>query len=142
MESIERLRKMDDEMLVPLGNGQYVPDHSHNDIADQIEAEIAERYMELPVDANGVPIHVGDLLQLGDTCSEVMAFEYRPHDKLPWSWLTKDGEWHNTAFTQHVKPRTIEDVLEDFGIECDERYPIRPRTELIAEYANEIRGLL
>lgn len=33
-------------------------------IADEIEAEIAERFMELPVDADGVPIHVGDELSV------------------------------------------------------------------------------
>ena len=34
-----------------------------NKLADEIEAEIAEKYMELPVDADGVPIHVGDMLK-------------------------------------------------------------------------------
>lgn len=109
-------------------------------LCDKVEREIAERYMELPTDADGVPIHVGDLLQLGDTRSEVMAFEYRPHGKLPWSWLTKDGEWYSTAFTQHVKPRTLEVVLEDMLIEKDETDLCS--MGLISKYADEIRELL
>lgn len=34
---------------------------------DKVEAEIAERFMELPVDDDGVPIHVGDELSVLDS---------------------------------------------------------------------------
>lgn len=81
-------------------------------IADEVEAEITERYMELPVDADGVPIHVGDTLQLGDTGGEVVALTYCPSDgKFPWEWKCDTGGWHKTAFARHAKPQTLEEVL-------------------------------
>lgn len=144
MESIEKLRKMDDGMLVPLGNGQYVPDHSHNDIADEIEAEIDERYMELPLDADGVPIRCGDFVDggMGDS------------GKVQHVELWPDGfvvvyECHPGTFTRyapdavrHVKPRTIEDVLRDCCNEWNEHCGNDWEQSVYAKYADEIRGLL
>lgn len=107
-------------------------------IADEIEREIAEKYMKLPVDADGIPIHVGDLLELGDTRDNVAALSYRPDNgELPWEWLSRDdGCWYNTAFSHHVKPRTVEDVLREFAYKvCD----LNVADEAIAKYAAELR---
>ena len=72
-------------------------------IADEIEAEIAERYMELPCDADGVPIRVGDELKGGFTVDYVS-----PH----WVFAVGRGAKHDGS-CRHVKPRTLEDVLND-----------------------------
>lgn len=83
-------------------------------IADEIEAEIAERYMELPVDADGVPIRVGDKLEahlLKDKPRfTAMGILYDGEQ-----WYVKDGEsWAMTVnIVRHVKPRTLEDVLAE-----------------------------
>lgn len=146
MESIKRLQELADDM-----NCYEIIDHVHthprltldgdwldswhkafDKACSDIEAEIAELYMELPLDADGVPIHTGDMLQLGDTRSDVVALTYRPHDELPWEWLARDGEWHITAFARHVKPRTLEDVLQSAGVSV----------AAIEDVAAEIRELL
>lgn len=66
LESIDKLRDWLDykcicydanKNAVELANGHH-PDELY-EIADEIEREIAKRYMELPVDADGVPIRVG-----------------------------------------------------------------------------------
>lgn len=112
------------------------------EIADEIEQEITERYMELPVDADGVPIHVGDCLQLGDTRGEVVALTYCPaNGKLPWEWQCDTGDWYNTAFAYHVKPRTVEDVLHECFHDCMYKYPTGIES-VIAKYAEEIRGMM
>lgn len=107
----------------------------------ELAHEIAKSYIKLPVDADGMPIHVGDYLQLGDTRGEVVAFTYCPaKGELPWEWQCDTGDWYNTAFAYHVKPRTIEDVLLDV-IEhavC----PSNSWDEIIAKYADEIRELM
>ena len=61
MESLENLRKNADHITEQAQGNDYA--RIRNIIkrhADEIEAEIAEKYMLLPVDADGVPIHVGD----------------------------------------------------------------------------------
>jgi len=76
MESIEILRECaagkrghgDTMDLVADEFGCPVPVHSYvlGYVADAIEKELKERYMELPVDADGVPIHVGDEMDCGE----------------------------------------------------------------------------
>ena len=58
IESIEKLREFIDDQFVSSGQA-YLQGMA---IAGSFEREIAERYMLLPVDADGVPIHVGDVM--------------------------------------------------------------------------------
>lgn len=82
--------------------------HSEFDrLCDEIEREIAERYMELPVDADGVPIHCGERMRLnnghvGDVWL-IGVFDIMMSDHTCFDW----------AKSRHVKPRTVEDVLRD-----------------------------
>lgn len=112
-------------------------------LIDEIEREIAERYMLLPVDADGVPIRVGDVM-----CSA--GIREKGH-KVIVSAIFEDGfveygsdngligplrqeDW------VHVKPRTIEDVLRDLvdGIDSVEFDALTA----IGEAADEIRELM
>ena len=80
-------------------------------IADEIEREIEERYMKLPVDADGVPIRVGD---------EVFNTN-KPTDIYKVTSIADNGYlriYHDTARIHSsqcrlVKPRTLTDVLAD-----------------------------
>ena len=87
-------------------------------IADEIEAEIAERYIELPVDADGVPIRVGDKMQYhGGEPFTVCAVA--PGVIHTWA-AVKLGERKTTydyapIQCTHYKPRTIEDVLRELA---------------------------
>lgn len=77
---------------------------------NEIEREIDSRYMLLPVDADGVPIHVGDEM-FGDC----------PSGKHVSGCVSYIGENRfmlgNVQFClrgdymHHVKPRTVEDIL-------------------------------
>lgn len=149
MESIEKLRKMDEGMLVPLGNGQYVPDHSHNEIADEIEAEIAERYIELPVDVNGERWSVTDkqfIDEMGNI-RELLGIEYDTNEQC-WGLRYLESRYLDTFSPygcRHVKPRTLEDVLRDVwkeAIDYAKSDIWRSPDEVFAERADEIRGLL
>lgn len=139
MESIEKLRKYADG---------FVTVQTHDDlmgIIDEIEAEIAERYMELPVDADGVPIHVGHLIEYGFKGErlEVTHIGLTKHGDPTIAYRRPNGTLDSSCIgseCRHVKPRTVEDVLEDMLIEKDE-------TDLctwgfISKYADEIRELL
>ena len=76
IESIEKLRKWVKSLYTP-NSGELKVEGL--DIADEIEAEIESRYMELPVDADGVPIHPNDKLR---ACGR----------SRPIHWRLTDGE--------------------------------------------------
>ncbi len=105
MESIEKLR--------------YYIDHgiNHRDelikLTDEIEREIAENYCELPKDADGVPIHVGDVIQFvneqGGTGAHV---EVNAVSKY-YAYYGEGKHFYKASMCRHVKPRTLTDVLAD-----------------------------
>lgn len=89
------------------------------DMIADIEAEIAERYMLLPLDADGVPIHLGDAVaerpyrpNLGEKCGEVVCLLLNSDG---WSVSDRDpfGQWWHPATLIHANPRTLTDVLCD-----------------------------
>lgn len=118
-------------------------------IADEIEAEISERYMPLPLDADGVTIHIGDMLENKFSDYGCLAVHgYTETCALCHKVPPADLETYYVEFTNahHVKPRTIEDVLEDFLADYDrwDDYSTGPtrmdkRAELFKRYAKMIR---
>lgn len=113
---------------------------------DAIEREVSERFVELPVDEDGITIHVGDMVQgLGDSGPVqhlelwddgwVVVFEFAPGQFTRYS-----GD-----AVRHVKPRTVEDVLgEAVGelFNADISTGSTEWDEVIARYAAEIREVL
>jgi len=106
-----------------------------------IQDEVDSSYMKLPVDADGVPIHVGDELYNG----EVIAFGGLAEGGVVFVHRGfEDGNYILEAFasnvTHHAKPRTVEDVLCDMIHE----YACTDMTteQTAAKYADELRDLL
>ena len=117
----------------------------------EIEREIAERYMPLPVDADGVPIRVGDTLEchangydgvfdtfaVGDDC----VIGNHPECEVfndPFKGI------HVARYCRHVATRTIEDVLKAFfhdALDADAFCTVR-LDDVLAKYAAEIRELM
>lgn len=110
-------------------------------IADEIEAEIADNYMRLPVDADGVPIRVGDEM-----------FVYECEDDKPEivKSVSQDRAWFGGKLgisgynLLHVKPRTLENVLVDMLEAAIGYSDAHTDVSLVAveKYADEIRELL
>ena len=105
-----------------------------DELADEIEREISVRFMEFPVDADGVPIRPGDamILESGEkgTVNAVRSDAF---------YINYGRYGYEPSKARHIK-RAIEDVL----LEVIERSS-NPRSEwdgIVAEYADEIRGLL
>jgi len=126
-------------------------------IADRIDAEheraCAEAYgngvmsvpialdesawVELPKDADGEYIRVGDRLDGYGKTIEVVELR---HGRSGWVLISRDGNGYadTFAFTHH-KP-TVEDVLREMADRCyaDEDEP-RDRDAIVAEYAGKLR---
>ena len=107
---------------------------------DEIEAEIEERFMELPVDVNNEPVHIGDEMEHRSKHETLDVIAVGNDSFFTGRWADDyvrcfevSAEWH------HAKPRTLEDVLADFAAEVEND---RNTIETARKYAEEIRELL
>ena len=105
-------------------------------IADHIDGEM----VELPKDADGVPIHVGDVLTDGEYTFRVD--ELAAFGDGSWSIRNEDGNaWAACDVTHHHAP-TVVDVLREFAEKViDSQIPsVHPTyEEAITEYAAKLR---
>lgn len=122
-----------------------------NEAVDNIEAEIAERYMRLPVDIHDAPIHVGDEIQqlnhagVWTDAMPVIAVDENGCFALVHGLACEARiyAWGNNC--RHVEPRTLEDVLRDVwkeALDYAKSDMWRSPDEVFSERADEIRGLL
>ena len=125
-------------------------------IADRIDAEHERRmveradryselrnkmnncYIELPKDADGVPIHVGDEVEEIDCDGGHRVVELRMCES-GW-WVTANGICRRPHKYRHYHAPTVEDVLREFANEvyADADNEIRDRDFLCAKYAKRL----
>lgn len=132
MESIEKLRDS-----AKIGGRSWLINH-----ADEIEREIAEKYIALPLDADGVPIRVGDVIQFvneqGGTGAKVEVCAISEH----YAYYGEGKHFYKADMCRHVKERTIEDVLADFLADIEDPERDELETWVIEKYADELRGMM
>lgn len=112
-------------------------DDAIHDYCDEIESEFEENCMLLPLDADFERIRVGEVMNTpfgalpigGVGCNRV--------------WFMVDGraEYAMCDSVSHVKQRTLEDVLAEFGRESIGA-SMQQTNDLLAKYADEIRELM
>lgn len=83
-----------------------------NRLVESLEAEIAANYLELPVDADGVPIHVGDICEMSEVQFKVRALNI---DGYCWWAVDGTGEFYIAELCRNVKPRTVDDVMSEYA---------------------------
>lgn len=107
---------------------------------EKIKKEVSERYMELPLDADGVPIRVGDVLTDGEYKFKV--FELAAFGDGSWSIRNEDGNaWAACDVTHHHEP-TVEDVLREFyvlAVRGKEAHAEDVDEGVLAEYAKRLQ---
>lgn len=144
MKSLDNLRKLGEKYP-----NRYIFASQLDAPADEIEAEIAERYMELPLDADGVPVHLGDTLTsdayadgevVGIDCYKAPNGTRYGINVLPAGWDTPTVR--DPAVYRHVKPRTLEDVLRSLVKYAENQNGYMVTDGDIEGYAAEIREVL
>ena len=112
-----------------------------------VHGDTEHGWVKLPVDADGVPIHVGDVVTMqllfgGESKPLVVDRMELSHGRDGDLWcvaLDTDKEcWNQPSMLRHHTPPTVEDVLREFAEEwCDS---LDYETDvLIAEYAKRLR---
>ena len=149
MKSIDKLREYVDRQQDEYNNHNVSFVWQLSTIADEIEAEIADNYMRLPLDANNEPIHVGDVLDPPKGSEEygrlmVTELTYDGEDwyfkgEIPASFTGQAGYFNVIGFA-HVKPRTLEDVIEGaINTAFDNEASV---SDIAKKSADEIREML
>lgn len=138
MESVDKLRVFCDKLRNVDDNhvsAEYVAERCAIDVrrmADEIEREIAERFVELPLDADGVPWHIGDMVE---GHGMVHSLDLNRHG---WAFFGMENAI-DPAIHRHAKSRTIVDVLADFAAEVEQG---RNTIETARKYADELREMM
>ena len=155
MESIEKLRESLKDCtretgVEPNQFGTYwITARACDMLIDEIEAEIESRYMLLPVDADGVPIRIGDTVREMDDCVPMKVMSLTFYEDC----VDVNACGMNPKLLFHVNPRTIEDILADFAkdvnaskfdfLSADGQQAYKKRLlAAINETADEIRELI
>ena len=111
-------------------------------IADAIEREVKEGYVELPKDANGEHIHIGDKL-VGKYLEGNPVVECT-RLTLTNDWMVGHGRAEGTYnLYAHYHEPTVEDVLEELCLEYVRSWngeaTAKERKEVVAKYTNRLQ---
>lgn len=169
MKSIEKLRQSshldDSKWTLETGDVVHVFDSEPNDpravnwgeqwrkIAEEIEAEIGRDYMKLPVDADGVPIRPGDLLESTDMdgCKERFTCDgftsELPDGKGEMMPTSTDADAaYYAALCRHIEQDPLSELLMEMLDRHTDGVGLRKhRGDIYSfadEYAGRIRGLM
>ena len=126
------------------------------ELADEIEREIDNRYLELPLDADGVPLRIGDEVRIIRDMPRVKLSMDKVYtvrgisSKIVWLDENALSIYQKNVYAHEVRHanRTIKDVLLDFLEAFDEwddnsygEHRYDALEELLAKYAAKIREL-
>ena len=143
LKSVSKLRLPVDETRDAYLRGDVNYTIELDGIAERIKKEVSERYMEVPLDADGVPIRVGDVM-------EFSAFEIeKPVTRMVdgigqgvfFAWCGERGyQQHEAKRYRHHHAPTVEDVLRDMldSLDLDPTSHVDTGA-VVAEYAAKLR---
>ena len=100
--------------------------------------EMRQEYVKLPKDADGVPIHIGDVMD--GTCpsgKHVNGTVNAIGDGV--FWLSNVQFSLKPDYMHHYHAPTVEDVLCDFGIDWECSADGEDKTAVLKEYAAKLR---
>lgn len=118
-----------------------------NEHQDLEYIDLAKRYdktISLPLDADGVPIRVGDVVRLTESWRDLTVLGVGIVDAHERSWgvFVREGNdyvWYNAEFLHHHAP-TVEDVLAKFALACEDADNAGLEVAcIIAEYAAKLK---
>lgn len=121
LKSVSKLRLLVDETRDAYLRGDVNYIIGLDGIAERIEQEVSERFMELPLDADGVPIRVGDVMEFSSF--EIEKPVTRMVDGIGqgvfFAWCGERGyQQHEAKRYRHHHAPTVEDVLRDVVTLC------------------------
>lgn len=122
---------------------QYACGAEHG-IGASIEASMIQDrgYIELPKDADGNPIHIGDVMEF--SAFEIEKPVTRVVDGIGqgvfFAWCGERGyQQHEAKRYRHHKQPTVEDVMVEFAVDWESAQDGEDKTAVLKEYAAKLR---
>ena len=95
-------------------------------------------YVKLPVDADGVPIRIGDILEADGNTFEVWRIEL--DESGEWTVRDRTGVGHLYAHLyRHRYEPTVEEVLREMAVDWDCAADGMDKEAVLKEYASKLR---
>lgn len=108
------------------------------ELADRIDAEM----LELPKDADGVPIHVGDTVYLDDGCTDkVTRIGIGIYKDGIYALIFGDNFSLRPGYVSHTKPDSLESIADELDEMVDAASHADDTCEKLADLADRIRRL-
>jgi hypothetical protein len=138
MESLDRVRKafgMYTNVYTERGEERV------DDLFDSVENEVKERYIELPTDADGFPIHIGDeMVDHEKNRFVVSEIDYSASCVCVFGIASGVGCLYSPSDIAHHHEPAVEDVLREFTIACEDAGNAGDAVNrLISEYAERFQ---
>ena len=113
-----------------------------NMLIDLLRQADPDTHMELPRDADGMPIHIGEEMEGADVITNGQrgtVHGFVRNAKGEYEWISDHQVRHKCKWWRRYSKPTVEDVLREFGDEvrmcCDTE-------DTIAEYATKLREMM
>lgn len=121
MESLEQLRKDADKCTQMAGvedefETVWITKSALLKDLDAIEREVEERYVELPKDADGEYIHIGDRVEDNERVARIVLTDGSWEPSVYIEMLPGVLHEHFCNEISHYHAPTVEDVLEEYRI--------------------------
>jgi len=159
MKALEKLRESshldDDKWTLETGGVAYITGSRPSDpnavnwgeqwrkIADEIEAEVAEKYMPVPKDADGKRVKFGDKLHEDEDGHEFVVSGFKVWgDSFEWWAYQENGVQAPLERCHIVKPDPLKELLYEFAGDYADSSGPGYDTECVERYAERIRELM
>lgn len=146
IKALEDLRKWAQRVIESCCTGMKADEVLES--ADEIQAEIDERFTLLPVDADGVPWTLETETFVDDTGREVEFSGLQVDREGRWKILNI-CVWHDPSLCRHVKPDPLKELLSELANEvweasctCQTTWSDSGLDGIEERYANRIRELM
>ena len=143
LKSIENLKRDADHITEISGGSDYAAVRRiirrH---CSQINSEIDLHYVKLPVDKDGLPIHIGERVYTAHGGTYEVARITREDYHVTTTWYIEDFASNNSLGPEdltHHKPPTVEDVLREFVDEFNRDDSELCDGEIIEFFAKKLR---
>ena len=109
---------------------------------EKIEKEVSERFMELPLDADGVPVRVGDVMEWPTTGETFEVVSVGDGTLFYIGDGNELADWTGASTKRHHHEPTVEDVLREFyvlAVRGKEAHAEDVDEGVLAEYAQRLQ---
>ena len=148
IDAMDKTRPYEAERLCKVADRIDAEHDQMRDFCERLERAVTNRedvtlwgvdYTALPLDADGAPIHIGDRVENGERVSRIVLTDGSWEPSVYVEMLPNVLHEHFCHEIGHYHKPTVEDVLAEFALACEDAGNAGPEVARIAaEYAKRL----